>query len=120
MDRENFQQNVVELKIITTRVCSEIRSEVSEGDGISFARGALLVHCGGGTALEVCLFLPVNLIMEFCHLPCIWVVLRAHCFCRYWSFVKSNEFSSLGTMAFCFLDVFGEILQKDDFVTFLS
>ncbi|KAK3426183.1 hypothetical protein EUGRSUZ_F02693 [Eucalyptus grandis] len=53
MDKENGQQNVIELKIITTRVCSEIRGEGGEVDGISFAKGALLVPCGGGTVLEV-------------------------------------------------------------------
>ncbi|KAI6691127.1 hypothetical protein NL676_027955 [Syzygium grande] len=53
MDKENVQQNVLELKVITTRVCSEIRSEVGEVDGVSCAKGALIVPCGGGTALEV-------------------------------------------------------------------
>ncbi|KAF8026644.1 hypothetical protein BT93_F3201 [Corymbia citriodora subsp. variegata] len=53
MDKENGKQNVIELKIITTRVCSEIRSEGGEVDGLSFANGALLVPCGGGTVLEV-------------------------------------------------------------------
>ncbi|KAI3431953.1 uncharacterized protein J3R85_007836 [Psidium guajava] len=53
IDKENVEQNVVELKIITTRICSEFRGEVSEGDSINFAKGALLVPCGGGTALEV-------------------------------------------------------------------
>lgn len=61
MDKENVQQNVLELKVITTRVCSEIRSEVGEVDGVSCVKGALIVPCGGGTALEVCLFLPIKI-----------------------------------------------------------
>jgi len=108
MDKENGQQNVIELKIITTRVCSEIRGEGGEVDGISFAKGALLVPCGGGTVLEVCLSLPIKIYYGI------------------WSFGLSseptalitfgyleNEFSFVGTLVFCLLDVFGEMLQKD-------
>lgn len=51
VDDRNGQQSIVELKIITTRVCSNIQT--NEVDGITFKKGALIVPCGECTALEV-------------------------------------------------------------------
>ncbi|XP_011099488.1 uncharacterized protein LOC105177900 isoform X1 [Sesamum indicum] len=53
LDPKSGQHNIIELKIITTRVYgnNEIRS--GQMDDIFFAKGSLIVPCGGGTALEV-------------------------------------------------------------------
>ncbi|KAL9427744.1 hypothetical protein AB3S75_029845 [Citrus x aurantiifolia] len=51
VDDRNGQQSIVELKIITTRVCPNIQT--NEVDGITFKKDALVVPCGECTALEV-------------------------------------------------------------------
>lgn len=52
VDDRNGRQSIVELKIITTRVCPNIQT--NEVDGITFKKDALVVPCGERTALEVC------------------------------------------------------------------
>ncbi|PKI58040.1 hypothetical protein CRG98_021533 [Punica granatum] len=52
-DKENGIQNVLELKLITTRVCNQIKSDAGGSDEISIHNGALIVPCGGRTQLEV-------------------------------------------------------------------
>nr|AKF43280.1 protein pigment defective 194 [Melianthus villosus] len=51
-DSKTGQQNIIELKIITTRVCgsSNIQDNLEE---ITFRNSALIFPCAGGTALEV-------------------------------------------------------------------
>ncbi|KAI4346959.1 hypothetical protein L6164_007817 [Bauhinia variegata] len=50
---KNGQQKTLELKIITTRVCTQINVHPNEADDITFVKGALLFPCGRDTALEV-------------------------------------------------------------------
>lgn len=52
VDDQNGQQSITELKIITTRVCSNVQA--NQVDGITFKKGTLVIPCGGCTALEVC------------------------------------------------------------------
>ncbi|KAJ0098780.1 hypothetical protein Patl1_21338 [Pistacia atlantica] len=53
VDDRNSEQNIIELKIITTRVCAHSKIKANEVDGITFRKGALVIPCGGCTALEV-------------------------------------------------------------------
>lgn len=52
-DKADGHLNILELKIITTRVCKDINSMQIESDDITFVNGALVIPCGGHTALEV-------------------------------------------------------------------
>ncbi|XAR71397.1 Methionyl-tRNA formyltransferase [Bertholletia excelsa] len=53
IDSKSGQQSILELKIITTRVCSEAKLMDTEGGDIAFSKGALVIHCGNSTVLEV-------------------------------------------------------------------
>ncbi|PON77441.1 NAD(P)-binding domain containing protein [Parasponia andersonii] len=53
VDKGDGQCKVLELKIITTRVCSHRNIERDEADDVTFVKGALIFPCGGCTALEV-------------------------------------------------------------------
>ncbi|KAE8022018.1 hypothetical protein FH972_007858 [Carpinus fangiana] len=53
IDEKNGHQNIVELKIITTRVCGHRNIQGNEVDDITFVKGVLVFPCGGNTALEV-------------------------------------------------------------------
>lgn len=53
-DKENGNQSVLELKIITTSVCSQNKTNGGGSDDISFRNGALIIPCAGSTELEVC------------------------------------------------------------------
>ncbi|KFK23577.1 hypothetical protein AALP_AAs59509U000100 [Arabis alpina] len=53
LDDKSSQQNVLELKIITTRVCQDMELQAGEQDYVIFKKGSLVFPCGGGTALEV-------------------------------------------------------------------
>ncbi|KAA8547750.1 hypothetical protein F0562_004179 [Nyssa sinensis] len=53
IDSKSDQRNILELKIITTSVCSGSSVRVNEVDDVSFSKGALVFPCGGYTALEV-------------------------------------------------------------------
>lgn len=44
---------MLELKIITTRVCQDSETQDGEQDYVTFKKGSLVFPCGGGTALEV-------------------------------------------------------------------
>ncbi|KAJ4706962.1 putative Methionyl-tRNA formyltransferase [Melia azedarach] len=48
---DNGHESTIELKIITTRVCSNVPA--NEVNSITFRKGAVVVPCGGSTALEV-------------------------------------------------------------------
>ncbi|KAI4321366.1 hypothetical protein MLD38_034756 [Melastoma candidum] len=52
IDKEG-ESNILELKIITTRVSDQIEIKDNNIDFIAFNRGALLIPCGGSTVLEV-------------------------------------------------------------------
>lgn len=52
-DHVSGQQNIVELKIITTRIYSNNNIQSSEIDDVIFTKGSLVIPCSGGTALEV-------------------------------------------------------------------
>ncbi|KAM5558189.1 methionyl-tRNA formyltransferase [Rosa sericea] len=53
VDNKNGHRNILELKIITTKVCSQSNIHVNQADDISFRKGALVFPCGGSTSLEV-------------------------------------------------------------------
>lgn len=53
VDNKNGHHNILELKIITTKVCSHSNVQVNQEDDISFLKGALIFPCGGCTSLEV-------------------------------------------------------------------
>lgn len=53
VDAANAQENILELKIITTKVSSNSSTQNAEADYVAFRNGALIFTCGGGTALEV-------------------------------------------------------------------
>ncbi|KAK2971000.1 hypothetical protein RJ640_014198 [Escallonia rubra] len=53
LDKKSGQQNVLELKVITSRVCGSDNSLGSEADNVIFSKGSLVFPCGGSTALEV-------------------------------------------------------------------
>ncbi|KAL2551879.1 formyltransferase [Forsythia ovata] len=52
-DPRSGQHNIIELKIITTRVCGSNKIQGGEADDVFFTQGSLVFPCGGGTALEV-------------------------------------------------------------------
>ncbi|KAL0378017.1 UNVERIFIED_CONTAM: Methionyl-tRNA formyltransferase [Sesamum radiatum] len=52
LDPKSGQHNIIELKIITTRVYGNNESQSGQTDDIFFAKGSLIFPCGG-TALEV-------------------------------------------------------------------
>ncbi|KAK3012567.1 hypothetical protein RJ639_009716 [Escallonia herrerae] len=53
LDKKSGQQNVLELKVITSRVCGSDNSQGGEADNVIFSRGSLVFPYGGSTALEV-------------------------------------------------------------------
>ncbi|CAF2062723.1 hypothetical protein Bca4012_101118 [Brassica carinata] len=53
LDDKSGQQNEVELKVITTRICQSTEVLNGEQDCVTFKKGSLVFPCGGGTALEV-------------------------------------------------------------------
>ncbi|KAK2652409.1 hypothetical protein Ddye_012265 [Dipteronia dyeriana] len=54
IDDKSGQQNIINLKIITTKVCSNPNIHTNEkDDNITYVKGALIVPCGECTALEV-------------------------------------------------------------------
>ncbi|TXG69980.1 hypothetical protein EZV62_004915 [Acer yangbiense] len=53
IDDKSGQQNIIDLKIITTKVCCNPNIQANEKDDITYVKGALIVPCGGCTALEV-------------------------------------------------------------------
>ncbi|KAK6128759.1 hypothetical protein DH2020_037514 [Rehmannia glutinosa] len=53
IDPKSGQHNIVELKIITTRVYGNSEIQSGETDDVFFEKGSLVFSCGGGTALEV-------------------------------------------------------------------
>ncbi|WJX49971.1 methionyl-tRNA formyltransferase [Trifolium repens] len=50
---KNGQKKTLEIKIITTRVCTHESVQFNEADDIAFVNGALVFPCGRGTTLEV-------------------------------------------------------------------
>ena len=54
IDDKSGQQNIIDLKIITTKVCRNPNIQANEKDDITYVKGALIVPCGESTALEVC------------------------------------------------------------------
>ncbi|XP_057524550.1 uncharacterized protein LOC130804206 [Amaranthus tricolor] len=53
VDAENDQKNILDLKIITTKVSSNSGVQNAESDYAAFKNGALIITCAGGTVLEV-------------------------------------------------------------------
>ncbi|KAL2896236.1 Methionyl-tRNA formyltransferase [Bienertia sinuspersici] len=53
VDAANAEENILDLKIITTKVPSSSRALNAEPDYVAFKNGALIFTCGGGTTLEV-------------------------------------------------------------------
>lgn len=53
IDEKSGQNNITELKIITTRVHARDDMKISEIDEVFFAKDSLIFSCGEGTALEV-------------------------------------------------------------------
>lgn len=53
IDKKNGHHNILELKIITTRICGHNNVQGNEVDDITFFKDALVFPCGGCTALEV-------------------------------------------------------------------
>ncbi|XP_052197872.1 uncharacterized protein LOC127804858 isoform X2 [Diospyros lotus] len=53
INKESGDRNILELKIITTRVCSSDNIRGNEVDDVIFFKGSLVFPCGGGTVLEV-------------------------------------------------------------------
>lgn len=50
---KNGEHNVLDLKIITTRVCGQSNIQVNEADDVRFIKDALVFPCSGSSALEV-------------------------------------------------------------------
>lgn len=53
VDAANAQENILDLKIITTKVSRTCHTQNAEPDYVAFRKGALIFCCGGDTALEV-------------------------------------------------------------------
>ncbi|XP_010551967.1 PREDICTED: uncharacterized protein LOC104822436 [Tarenaya hassleriana] len=53
LDDKSNQQNILELKIITTRVCQDVLIQDDEQDYVAFNEDSLVFPCRGHTALEV-------------------------------------------------------------------
>ncbi|XP_021891393.1 uncharacterized protein LOC110809779 [Carica papaya] len=53
VDSKDSENNILELKIVTTRVCRDNDIQRNEADEITFKKNALLFPCGGCTILEV-------------------------------------------------------------------
>lgn len=53
VDDENDRRNIVELKIISTRVCDRSIVQGDEADDITYVKDSLVFPCGRSTALEV-------------------------------------------------------------------
>ncbi|KAM1011896.1 hypothetical protein EV1_046675 [Malus domestica] len=53
IDNKTGQENIMEFKIMTTKVCSQSNVQVNQAVEISFIKPALVFPCGRGTALEV-------------------------------------------------------------------
>ncbi|XP_075640026.1 uncharacterized protein LOC142611777 isoform X2 [Castanea sativa] len=53
IDNKNGHHNILELKIITTRVCNHKNVQGNEVDDITFVKDALAFPCAGCTTLEV-------------------------------------------------------------------
>lgn len=53
VDDNNIEQNILELKVIMTRVSSTGNIQNHHEDYVTFRKGALVIPCGGGTSLEV-------------------------------------------------------------------
>ncbi|XVF71479.1 hypothetical protein PTKIN_Ptkin12aG0040700 [Pterospermum kingtungense] len=53
VDNKSSNQNILELKIITTRVAPDYKILGNDVNDITFVKGALVFPCGGSTALEV-------------------------------------------------------------------
>ncbi|KAL5743403.1 hypothetical protein ACOSP7_026256 [Xanthoceras sorbifolium] len=53
VDDKSGQQNIIDLKIITTNVCRNPNIQANEKDDITYVKGAIIVPCGGCTVLEV-------------------------------------------------------------------
>lgn len=53
IDDKNGEHNVLDLKIITTRVCGQSNIQVNEADNVRFIKDALVFPCSGSSALEV-------------------------------------------------------------------
>ncbi|KAM7278436.1 hypothetical protein ACFE04_005570 [Oxalis oulophora] len=53
VDEKKSSTEILELKIITTRVCARSNIPNTEEDAITFVNGALVVPCGGTTLLEI-------------------------------------------------------------------
>lgn len=53
IDEKSGQNNITELKIITTRVYARDGIKINDIDEVFFAKGSLIFSCGEGTALEV-------------------------------------------------------------------
>lgn len=52
-DQKSGEQNIIELKVITTRIYSGNNIQSGEVDDMIFTKDALVIPCGRGTALEV-------------------------------------------------------------------
>ncbi|GAB2288906.1 hypothetical protein Dimus_023211 [Dionaea muscipula] len=50
---ENDTQNVLEIKVVSTRVSGAQSPPNKEADTVTLSKGALVFPCGGNTALEV-------------------------------------------------------------------
>lgn len=53
IDPSSGESSSIELKIITTRIYTGIRSQDIEANDVLFTKGSLVIPCGGDTALEV-------------------------------------------------------------------
>ena len=53
IDNKNGEHKVLELKIISSRVCGQSSIQLKEADDIQFIKDALVVPCSGSTSLEV-------------------------------------------------------------------
>ncbi|KAG8384149.1 hypothetical protein BUALT_Bualt04G0088200 [Buddleja alternifolia] len=53
IDPKSGQHNIIDLKVITTRVCNTAEISSNETGDVFFAKGSLIFPCGGGTLLEV-------------------------------------------------------------------
>ena len=69
VDKANGHRNILELKVITTRVSNnDDNIMLVEPDDITFVKGALVIPCGGHTALEVystCFVVDTNVHITF-------------------------------------------------------
>ena len=94
VDDENSRHNIVDLKIITTRVCDHSIVQGDEVDDISYVKDSLVFPCGRSTALEVCSAIVchhVFIMLLICNLSRLYLLCYPKCFRIIWFFLSKSK-----------------------------